>query len=355
MSGGVDSSVAAAILKKEGYQVIGVTMHIWPSDNQARDADNYDGCCGASAVADARRVAHMLGIPHYVMDFKEVFARKVIDNFRQEYVLGRTPNPCIRCNHYVKFDALLDRAKGLGADFVATGHHARVTKNGNEDRYLLKKGIDRHKDQSYVLYSLTQQQLKHILLPVGDFTKERVREIAGDLRLPVAAKAESQEICFIPDNDYPKFLKEYTAVKAKPGPILDRRGNIIGQHRGIPFYTIGQRKGLGIAARDPLYVTAIDPESNAIVVGSKAETYGDELIASGLNWISPAGVEQPLTARARIRYLHREAEADITPLDIARAHVKFREPQMAIAPGQAIVFYDGDKVIGGGTIEQERK
>ena len=166
MSGGVDSSVAAAILKKEGYQVIGVTMHIWPSDNQARDADNYDGCCGASAVADARRVAHMLGIPHYVMDFKEVFARKVIDNFYREYVLGRTPNPCIRCNHYVKFDALLDRAKGLGADFVATGHHARVTKNGNEDRYLLKKGIDQRKDQSYVLYSLTQQQLKHILLPV---------------------------------------------------------------------------------------------------------------------------------------------------------------------------------------------
>jgi len=246
MSGGVDSSVAAAILKKEGYQVIGVTMHIWPSDNQARDADNYDGCCGASAVADARRVAHMLGIPHYVMDFKEVFARKVIDNFRQEYVLGRTPNPCIRCNHYVKFDALLDRAKGLGADFVATGHHARVTKNGNEDRYLLKKGIDRHKDQSYVLYSLTQQQLKHILLPVGDFTKERVREIAGELRLPVAAKAESQEICFIPDNDYPKFLKEYTAVKAKPGRTgyRSRRPVIRNSYRpGVKRYCSGQQTG----------------------------------------------------------------------------------------------------------------
>jgi len=351
MSGGVDSSVAAAILKEEGYQVIGVTMQIWPSDELADEGDRFGGCCGLGAIEDAKRVAYKLGIPHYVMNFRDIFAQKVIANFCREYSLGRTPNPCIRCNQYIKFDALLERAKGLGADFVATGHYARIEKDKASGRYLLKKGIDRRKDQSYVLYPLTQEQLGHTLLPIGNVTKERVREIARELELPVAAKPESREICFIPDNDYAKFLKEYIPQAVKPGPILDRQGSAVGEHRGILFYTIGQRKGLGISAKEPLYVTTIEPERNAIVVGDKEEVYGNELIASKLNWITIAKLKQPTTIKAKIRYLHLEAEAAITPLDGDRVYVKFKEPQMAITPGQAVVFYDHDTVIGGGTIE----
>ena len=317
MSGGVDSSIAAAILKEEGYQVIGVTMQIWPSDKQAGEVDKFGGCCGLGAIEDAKRVAYKLGIPHYVLNFRDIFAQKVIADFCQEYSLGRTPNPCIRCNQYIKFDALLERANRLGADFVATGHYARVGKNEANGRHLLKKGIDRRKDQSYVLYTLTQEQLKHTLLPIGNLTKERVREIARELELPVAAKPESQEICFIPDDDY----------------------------------TIGQRKGLGISAKEPLYVIAIIQERNAIVVGSKEEVYGTELIASGLNWITIAKPKRPLTVRAKIRYLHNEAEAEIIPVDEDRVQARFEKPQMAITPGQAIVFYDGDTVVGGGTIE----
>jgi len=352
MSGGVDSSVAAAILKQEGYQVIGVTMQIWPPHKLAYDEDRFGGCCGLGAIEDAKRVAHKLGIPHYVMNFRNIFAQKVIAHFCQEYSLGRTPNPCIRCNQYIKFDALLERAKGLGADFVATGHYARIEKDGAKRRYLLKKGIDQHKDQSYVLYPITQEQLKHILLPIGNFTKERVRKIARELELPVAAKPESQEICFIPDNDYPKFLKEYIPQAVKPGPILDKEGSILGEHRGILFYTIGQRKGLGISAKEPLYVIAIDQERDAIVVSSKQEVYGDKLIASELNWITTVKPKQPITVRAKIRYLHQEAEATITSLGKDRVYVKFKESQMAITPGQAVVFYDNDTVIGGGTIER---
>ena len=355
MSGGVDSSVAAAILKEEGYQVIGVTMQIWPSDKQAGEVDRFGGCCGLGAIEDAKRVAYKLGIPHYVMNFREVFTQKVIADFCQEYSLGRTPNPCIRCNQYIKFDALLERANGLGADLFATGHYARVEKDEANGSYLLKKGIDRRKDQSYVLYTLTQEQLKHTLLPIGNLTKARVREIASELGLPVAAKPESQEICFIPDDDYNKFLREYIPQAVKPGPILDRQGNILGKHRGILFYTIGQRKGLGIPAKEPLYVTAIVPERNAIVVGSKEEVYGTELIASGLNWITIAKPKQPITVRAKIRYLHNEAEAEIIPVDEDMVQARFEKPQMAITPGQAIVFYDGDTVVGGGTINEARK
>ena len=351
MSGGVDSSVAAAILKEEGYQVIGVTMQIWPSDKQAYEVDRFGGCCRLDAVEDAKRVAYKLGIPHYVMNFRDIFAQKVIADFCREYSLGRTPNPCIRCNQHIKFDALLERAKGLGADFVATGHHARIERGEASGRYLLKKGVDRRKDQSYVLYALTQEQLKYTLLPIGNFTKERVREIARELEMPVAAKPESQEICFIPDDDYPKFLKEHVPQAVKPGPILDRQGDTLGEHRGILFYTIGQRKGLGISAKEPLYVTAIIHQRNAIVVSGKEEVYGIELIASGLNWISLTKLKQPITAKAKIRYLHNEGEAEITPIEEDKVRVRFKKPQMAITPGQAIVFYHGDIVIGGGTIE----
>ena len=354
MSGGVDSSVAAALLKEEGYRVIGATMQIWPRDKQA-DEDRFGGCCGLGAVEDARRVAYKLGIPHYVMNFRDIFAQKVIADFCQEYSLGRTPNPCIRCNQYIKFGALLDRAKELGADFIATGHHARIERDEATGQYLLKKGIDCNKDQSYFLYPLAQEQLEHTLLPIGNSTKDRIREIARELELPVAAKPESQEICFIPDDDYPRFLEDYIPQAAKPGPILDERGNTLGQHRGIPSYTIGQRKGLSISAKEPLYVIAVEPERNAIVVGNKEETYGDGLIASDLNWIAIAKPGQPITVKAKIRYRHPEIEAEVSPLDDGKVYVKFSEPQMAITPGQAIVFYDKDIVIGGGIIEQARK
>jgi len=355
MSGGVDSSVAAAILTQDGYQVIGVTMQIWPSDEQASEVDRFGGCCGFSAIEDAKLVASKLGIRHYVMNLRDVFNQKVIADFCHEYSLGRTPNPCIRCNRYVKFDALLERAKGLGADLVVTGHHARIEWDETKGRYLLKKGSDGGKDQSYVLYPLTQEQLRHTLLPIGHFTKQRVREIARELGLPVAAKPESQEICFIPDDDYPRFLKQFIPEAAKPGPILNEQGSTLGEHRGILFYTIGQRKGLGISAREPLYVTAIDQERNAIMVGSKQAAYGNELIASGLNWITTDRLEQPTTVKAKIRYRHQEAEAAIAPLEEDKVYVKFKQPQMAITPGQAIVFYHGDTVVGGGTIEKVRK
>ena len=353
MSGGVDSSVAAALLKEAGHQVIGVTMQIWPSDKPYQD--RFGGCCGLSAVEDARRVAHRLGIPHYVMNFRDIFARKVIADFCQEYRRGRTPNPCIRCNQYLKFDALREKARGLGVDFIATGHHARIELDETSGKYLLKKGVDRQKDQSYFLYPITQEQLSHTLLPVGNFTKRKVREIAREKALPVAAKPESQEICFIPDDNYAEFLKDYIPQAAEPGPILDERGNVLGNHRGILSYTTGQRRGLGISAREPLYVIAIEPERNAIVVGMKERALGDELIASSLNWITITELTRPITARARIRYRHREAEATISPLGGDKVYVKFNEPQMAITPGQAVVFYDGDTIIGGGTIESARK
>jgi tRNA-specific 2-thiouridylase len=352
MSGGVDSSVAAALLKKEGYQVIGITMQLWPAD---KSGDRFGGCCGTSAVEDAKKVAYKLGIPHYVMDFRDIFAQKVIADFCREYSSGRTPNPCIRCNRYIKFDALLEKARGLGADFIATGHHARVEKDKTTGRYLLRKGIDREKDQSYFLYALTQEQLSHTLFPVGNFTKEQVRKIARELTLPVADKPGSQEICFIPDDNYVEFLKDYIPRAAEPGPILNEQGNIVGHHQGILFYTIGQRKGLRIAAKGPLYVIDIKPERNAIVVGSKEKAFGDELIADNLNWVNIARLTQSITVKAKIRYRHPEAEATVTPIDDDRIYVKFTEPQLAIAPGQAIVFYDGDIVIGGGTIASARK
>ena len=348
MSGGVDSSVTAALLKEEGYEVIGLTMQIRPSDELSGDYVH-------SAVADAKMVAEILGIAHYVVDFRDVFARKVIAHFCQEYGLGRTPNPCIRCNQFVKFGALLKKAEELGAGLIATGHYARIEKDAANGRYFIKKGSDRNKDQSYFLYAITQEQLMHSLFPLGELNKERVRRIAEELGLPVASRPESRDICFIPDSDYPRFLEEYGGGAAKPGPILDRRENILGEHKGLIFYTIGQRKGLGISSGEPLYVVAIEPERNAVIVGSKEETYGSELIASELNWIAIEEPKQSIRVKARIRYLHREAEALVTPSGEDRVQVTFEEPQMALTPGQAVVFYDGDTVIGGGSIEQVKQ
>ncbi len=353
MSGGVDSSVAASLLKEEGYRVIGVTMQILPPDKA--EGKHPEDCRSPRATEDARRVADKLGIAHHIMDFSDIFARKVIADFCQEYSLGRTPNPCIRCNRYVKFDALLKRAVELGADFIATGHHARIEKEETEGAYLLKKGVDRQKDQSYFLYLLTQEQLSRTLLPIGNFTKKEVRQKARELKLPTAARPESQDICFIPDDNYAEFLKDYIPQATEPGPILSERGDVLGSHRGILSYTTGQRKGLGISAREPLYVIAIEPERNAVIVGNKEQALGNELIASRLNWIAIERLTQPITLKARIRYRHREAEATVTPLDEDRVEVKFKQPQLAITPGQAVVFYDGDTVIGGGTIKSAVK
>ncbi len=349
MSGGIDSSIAAALLKEEGHDLVGVTMSLLPR----ADGKNGNGRAGKSrvqeAVTKAKEVAVKLGIPHHVIDFRDIFQEKVIADFCREYSLGRTPNPCVRCNRYVKFAALLEEASKLGADFIATGHYTRVQRDDATGRYLLKKGIDTVKDQSYFLCQLTQEQLGQAIFPVGGLTKEKVRQIAEDLDLPVVDRPESQEICFIPDDDYSGFLKRQTPNAFRPGPIIDEDGNTIGEHRGIPAYTVGQRRGLGIAAAEPLYVTAIYPERNAVAVGPKDKTYRRELMANNLNWIA-SPPEQSVRVKAKVRYRHPEAEATVTPVDDDTIHVLFQEPQMAITPGQTVVFYDGDTVIGGGTI-----
>ena len=364
MSGGVDSSVTAALLKREGYEVIGATMQIWPSKKQAEEAERFGGCCGLAAVEDAKRVASELNIPHYVVNFREVFEKKVIANFCSEYKEGRTPNPCIRCNQYIKFGVLLKKAKELDAEYIATGHYARIgyacppklkehRRNKKRERYFLKKGIDPKKDQSYVLYVMTQEQLKHTLMPLGTLTKEKVREIARELNLPVANKPESQEICFIPDADYRRFLKtQISADKLKKGLIVDKKGKVVGRHKGIVFYTIGQRRGLGITSSNPLYVIAIDKDKNVLVVGSEKETLKDKLVAEDVNWITFDRLKKPIRIKAKIRYRHREAEAKVTPLSGNRVEVRFKRSQRAITPGQAVVFYNKDILIGGGTIEK---
>jgi tRNA-specific 2-thiouridylase len=350
MSGGVDSSVAAAILKEEGHDVIGITMRLWPRSVDDNSNKSSSVCCGLDAIEDARRVADKLKTPHYVMDLSDVFTEMVVDDFCNEYNMGRTPNPCIRCNRYVKFGALMEKANEIGADLIATGHHARIEPDEKSDTLLLKKGSDTKKDQSYFLCQLTQKQLSRTIFPIGNLTKDKVREIAHELKLPIADKPESQEICFIPDDNYAEFINNYIPIKSEPGPILDEQGNLRGEHRGLMFYTVGQRKGLGITATKPLYVTAIEPERNAVIVGSRDRTFGRELVASNLNWIAGTAPRQPISVKARIRYRHKEASATVTPLANGDVHVQFIKPQMAITPGQATVFYDGDMVIGGGTI-----
>ncbi len=349
MSGGVDSSVAAALLKDQGHEVVGVTMKIWAGEALPEQGKHH-GCYGPGEREDiesGRRVARILGIPFHVFDLREQYKSEVLDYFRQEYLSGRTPNPCVRCNRQIKLGALIKKIQdnGIEFDYFATGHYARVEYDGDQGRFLLKKARDLRKDQSYFLFSLSQEQLAWLLLPLGDYTKQEVRRMASNLGLGVDSRPESQN--FI-SGGYHSLIE----VAVKPGPILDRRANILGQHRGIPFYTIGQRKGLGISMSEPLYITAINPESNAIVVGSKGEAYGDELTASELNWIAIERLLQPVEAKVKIRYLHREAQAVIAPRGEDSVSVRFTEPQMAITPGQAAVFYDGDTVIGGGMIER---
>ncbi|MCX7785957.1 MAG: tRNA 2-thiouridine(34) synthase MnmA [candidate division WOR-3 bacterium] len=346
MSGGVDSSVTAVLLKEQGYDVVGITMHIW----DVPDNGSIRNCCGYKAIADAQRVCAKLKIPFYTIDLRGVFKQKVIDNFCTEYLKGRTPNPCIRCNKFIKFPFFRKKAHELNATKIATGHYARIEYDKTQNRWLLKKGVDDKKDQSYVLYPLSQKELSQTILPLGNLTKSEVRALAKQFQLPIADKPESQEACFIPDNNYPKFLMDTYNIKAIPGKIINTKGEVIGKHPGIIYYTIGQRKRIGIAAKEPLYVINIDALNNTLIVGTEKEVYGKKLIADNLNFISIDTLKRPIKAQVKIRYTHIPAEALISPIDDNRVSVEFTEPQWAITPGQSVVFYDNDVVIGGGVI-----
>ncbi len=349
MSGGVDSSVAAYLLKKQGYDVIGVTMQIW--DGVSEESGT---CCSLSAVEDARRVASKLGIPHYVFNFKKFFDKKVIQYFISEYLEGRTPNPCIACNKHIKFGELLKRANSMDIEYVSTGHYAQIVgpSKKTNNRYLLKKGKDSSKDQSYVLYNLTQEQLSKSLFPLGKLRKKKVRKIAEKIGLAVANKKDSQEICFVTDNNYSEFIQNQTKKNFKKGNIVDLQGNILGQHNGIHKYTVGQRKGIKTRSNEPLYVVKIDTINNQVIVGKEEDIYTRKLMAEDLNWISIENLEKPMKVKAKIRYRSENAVCTISNIANKKGTVlvEFEERQRAITPGQSVVFYDKDIVVGGGII-----
>ncbi len=372
MSGGVDSSAVAAILKNQGHEIVGLAMQLW---NQRRINVGADGeplpsrCCSLDDIYDARTVANRLGFPFYVVNFEENFEENVVTPFVEAYLEGRTPSPCVSCNSHLKFAKLVELAEAAGSEYVATGHYARVEYDATRNRYLLLKGLDERKDQSYFLFELTQSQLAKAIFPLGAMTKGEVREIARQNKLSVAEKGESQEICFVPDGDYARFIENYlkenkidapaltqklhqlSARRTKAGTIVNSEGKILGHHDGIHHYTIGQRRGLGIAWPEPLYVISLNPELNQVVVGTKDELPGYSFIAYKTNWIMFDEPKEAFKTLARIRYRHKEAPALVTPLSDGRVKVEFTEPQKAITPGQAVVFYDGDYVVGGGWIE----
>jgi tRNA-specific 2-thiouridylase len=344
MSGGVDSSTAAALLVEAGYDVIGVMMRLWAEGGE-EGATNR--CCSPEAVEDARHVCQILDIPFYLINYERDFKHHVVDYFISEYTSGRTPNPCLACNRHIKFGLLLRHALSLDAQYLATGHYARIKKaNGH---YQLLKGVDRWKDQSYALYMLGQEELAYLLFPLGDYTKDEVRAMAFERGLPIAEKAESQELCFVHD-DYRRFLRTHAPEAIKPGPIVDTAGRVIGQHKGLPFYTIGQREGMGIAAPEALYVLEIDAMRNTIVAGIKAELGRHELIAHQVSFVLGAVPESPVEVTAKIRYKAVEAKATLTPVDESKVALKFVEPQRDITPGQGVVFYQSEVVLGGGII-----
>lgn len=350
MSGGVDSSVAAYLLKEQGYEVIGVTMQIWREE--ALQQREQGGCCGLSAVEDARRVAESLGIPHYVMNFRREFQEKVMDYFVAEYLRGRTPNPCIACNRYVKWESLLRRSLEIGADYIATGHYARVDRLNN-GRYAIRNSVATQKDQTYALYSLTQEQLAHTLMPVGEYTKEQIRQIAEELGLSVADKPDSQEICFIPDHDYATFIdREAGGNVPPPGNFVTEDGRILGRHKGITHYTVGQRRGLELAMGHRVFVTAIRPETDEVVVGEDEDTFTCQVLCDRVNYMAMEELTEPRHAVVKIRYNHRGAPCVLEKLPEGRVLCHFEQPVRAAAPGQAAVFYEGEYVLGGGTILQ---
>ncbi|MGI8588483.1 MAG: tRNA 2-thiouridine(34) synthase MnmA [Chloroflexia bacterium] len=354
MSGGVDSSLAAALLLEAGYEVIGVhmrlhEMHADAPDPASRARLNH-GCCNVQDVDDARMVAYELGIPFYVLNFEPEFRRRIISDFVQEYSRGRTPYPCLNCNRYVKFDALMERAWALGADYIATGHYARILRDDG-GRYHLHTASDRGKDQAYVLYHLGQEALSRLLLPLGDYDKPTVRRLAAARGMIVADKPDSQEICFIPDNNYRNFLEQQQPGIAKPGPMVNTRGEVIGRHTGLPHYTVGQRKGLGALGHAPHYVLRLDTETNTVLVGTAQELASYSLTADDVHFVSGEAPAAPFWALVKIRYRAPEAPALVTPLGDGRVRVDFEEGQRAVTPGQAVVFYRGGEVLGGGTIE----
>lgn len=347
MSGGVDSSVAAALLLERGYKVVGVTMKLWEDECTSRDSM----CCSIDAVNDARRVADKLEIPHYVLNLKDEFNKNVIEYFIEQYSKGYTPNPCIACNKRIKFELLLQKAKSMGIDYIATGHYAKTEYDEQTKRWLLKRSQEKSKDQTYVLYGMTQEQLEHTFFPLGEFdSKEQVRKIAEGLDIKVADKPESQEICFV-SGDYGDFIERRKSDISRPGDYIDVNGKVLGRHKGIIHYTIGQRKGLGIALGKPAFVVAIDVAENQVVLGDESEIFSDELTARDLNLIAIDNLQDEMKVTAKIRYSAKESCACISPLENGQIKVKFEHKQRAITPGQAVVFYQGDIVLGGATIK----
>ena len=347
MSGGVDSSVAALLMQQKGYECIGCTMHLY--DNEDAGIPKSHTCCSLYDVNDARSVAYKLGMDYFVFNFKNDFHHHIIEKFIQCYEKGITPNPCIDCNRYMKFSRLFERAQILQCDYVVTGHYARIEQD-ESGKYLLKKGLDETKDQSYVLYMLTQGQLAHVYFPLGDLKKSQIRQIAAEQGFCNADKPDSQDICFVPDGDYARIIELHTGKKAEPGAFVDMQGKVIGQHKGIIHYTIGQRRGLGISASDPLYVVSINPYDNTVTVGYDSDLFQRKVFAKDFHWISGKAPDGEIRCKAKIRYRSKEKDAAAVSLGGGTVVIEFDEPQRALTPGQAVVFYQDDVVVGGGTI-----
>lgn len=348
MSGGVDSSVAAYLTQKAGYEIMGVNMHLF--DGNRRNQDNEKSCCSVKDTLCANSVAERLGFPFHVWDYTAQFKEMVINNFIKAYETGRTPNPCIDCNRYLKFSALYDRAEQLGMDCIVTGHYSLIDRDEESGLYRLHKAVDPSKDQSYVLYNLTQKQLAHTFFPLGGMTKEETRRIADEMGFINARKPDSQDICFVPDGDYSRFISEETGKEYPHGDFVDEEGNVLGEHKGIIRYTIGQRKGLGLALPQPMYVKEKDVANNRVVLCVHEHLFTREFDAVDFNWISGKVPEEPICVNARVRYNQQEKPATVTPVGTDSVHVCFDEPMRAITRGQAVVLYDGDIVVGGGTI-----
>lgn len=363
MSGGVDSSVAAALLKEQGYDVVGIMLRLWSEpdlpEGEEQGPSLENRCCSIESMADARRVAARLDIPFYVVNVEQPFQEQIVDYFYDEYLAGRTPNPCLRCNRHIRFTLLLERALALGADYLCTGHYVRVDDDALTGRRRLRRGVSAEKDQSYVLHVLNQEQLQHALFPLGDYTKPQVRALAAERGLPVADKAESQEICFVAGNDYRGFMRRYAKNNnlplPQPGPILDEEGRQLGEHQGLAYYTIGQRKGLGVSARSPLHVLRMDAATNRLIVGDALRLERTRFTVRQTTYPSGVVPTEPFEAEVKVRYKASPVPACITPMPEGHAEVRLLQPQRAVTPGQAAVFYggvDGDEVLGGGLIEE---
>lgn len=354
MSGGVDSSVTAGLLKNQGFDVIGITLRLWEEENTCVVTDNIHACCSLASVDDAKEVADVLGIPHYTLDFRQVFSQDVISYFIEAYTQGKTPNPCIACNKWIKFGLLWEQAKQFGADFLATGHYARIVYDKDRQVYSLLRGADRKKDQSYVLYQLTQEVLPHLLFPMADFAKADTRALAAEWKLPVFNKPESQDICFIPDNDYKSFLRKRVPACFQPGDFVDTTGKVIGRHQGIPCYTIGQRRGLQLGGPGgPYYVIALNVAHNQVIVGSEKELFTTHVPIHEVSWVEEIPTK-PFVALGKIRYAAKEALCQVYPSTEGMTYVEFQQPQRAVTSGQALVLYDvqtGERVLGGGIIK----